>query len=386
MDRAELKKLITNLINQKCEGEYWDFKLKWHDNMDDLIKDIFCFTNTAHFNDCYLIFGVNDNYDVIGVKEERKTLASINDKLQSLEYGSVDIPIVELESIDIDNKIIDILIVKNCDNTPVYLNRTNGKMLKGCIYTREGDKNTPNSGNALISQIEVLWKKRLGLNKSKLEFIKEHLLKKEEWIQSSDESNYKYFDYNIYLPEYIIEEVQEDSKFSKSWFSYMECNSNEYRNVVQIKYNNTVLYGCGITTLDGGRYTTTYPDECLAGKMLDKIGYEICFNYYIKGTMKYCLHKYYLNKLSYCYESSYNDFIKNILIFENRYEFESFHLWVKNNVETIREKMSTIQKIYHLQVDKNEYTEYVENCIKCSQVLQSELNIFRKEQVKHLES
>ena len=31
------------------------------------------------------------------------------------------------------------------------------------------------------------------------------------------------------------------------------------------------------------------------------------------------------------------------------------------------------------------YTEYVENCIKCSQVLQSELNIFRKEQVKHLE-
>ena len=44
----------------------------------------------------------------------------------------------ELESIDIDNKIIDILIVKNCDNTPVYLNRTNGKMLKGCIYTMVG--------------------------------------------------------------------------------------------------------------------------------------------------------------------------------------------------------------------------------------------------------
>lgn len=100
--------------------------------------------------------------------------------------------------------------------------------------------------------------------------------------------------------------------------------------------------------------------------------------------MKYCLHKYYLNKLSYCYESSYNDFIENILIFENRYEVESFHLWVKKNVEAIREKMSTIQKIYHLQVDKNEYTEYVENCIKCSQVLQSELNVFRKEQIKHL--
>ena len=27
------------------------------------------------------------------------------------------------------------------------------------------------------------------------------MLKKEEWIQSSDESNYKYFDYNIYLPD-----------------------------------------------------------------------------------------------------------------------------------------------------------------------------------------
>ena len=89
-------------------------------------------------------------------------------------------------------------------------------MLEGCIYTRVGDKNTPDNGNALISQIEMLWKKRLGLTKPKLDFIKEHLLKKEEWVQSSDDSTYKYFDYNIYLPEYTIEEIEDETNFIKS--------------------------------------------------------------------------------------------------------------------------------------------------------------------------
>lgn len=377
MDREELKNIVNDFIKQKTEGEYWDFKLKWHSDMDDLIKDIFCFTNTTHFKDCYLIFGVSDDYNIMGVSEPRITLASINDKIQSLEYASVDIPIVELETITINNKLIDVLIIKNCDNTPVYLRKRNGKMLGGCIYTRVGDKNTPDNGNALISQIEMLWKKRLGLTKPKLDFIKEHLLKKEEWVQSSDDSTYKYFDYNIYLPEYTIEEIEDETNFIKSWFSYVQCNSNEHRAIVQIKCNNTVLYGCGIITLDGGRYTTSYPEECLMGKTIERLGSEIGFNYYIKGSLKYCIYKYYLNKLSYCYKSSYEDFIENILIFNNDKEFKEFCQWIEKNIDEIIIKISEIKEVYHLEVDKREYVEYVENRIKCCQVLQKELLKFK---------
>ena len=46
-------------IGKGHEGDFWDFKQEWHQDMSELIKDIICFANTAHSENCYLIFGVN---------------------------------------------------------------------------------------------------------------------------------------------------------------------------------------------------------------------------------------------------------------------------------------------------------------------------------------
>ena len=38
---------IDFFIRKGKEGEYWDFKQEWHERIEDLIKDIICFSNTV---------------------------------------------------------------------------------------------------------------------------------------------------------------------------------------------------------------------------------------------------------------------------------------------------------------------------------------------------
>ena len=50
-----IEELIPILLRKGKEGEFWDFKQEWHDKIEDLVKDIICFSNTVHDEDCYLI-------------------------------------------------------------------------------------------------------------------------------------------------------------------------------------------------------------------------------------------------------------------------------------------------------------------------------------------
>jgi predicted HTH transcriptional regulator len=60
---------IIKLINKKAEGDYWDYKQEWHSDNERLLLDILCFANTVHKKDCYLIIGVADNGDIIGLNK-----------------------------------------------------------------------------------------------------------------------------------------------------------------------------------------------------------------------------------------------------------------------------------------------------------------------------
>ena len=41
-----LQATITQLISVQHEGDYWDFKRKWHKNLADLLHDIICLANS----------------------------------------------------------------------------------------------------------------------------------------------------------------------------------------------------------------------------------------------------------------------------------------------------------------------------------------------------
>jgi len=71
-----MHEIVSNLISKKCEGLWWDFKQKFHDDFYDLLHDIICLSNVIHDGERYIIFGISDELDVVGLKSEDKTYTS----------------------------------------------------------------------------------------------------------------------------------------------------------------------------------------------------------------------------------------------------------------------------------------------------------------------
>lgn len=174
----ELRQTVESFIRQSSEGSYWDFKQCWHKDNADLLKDIICMANntTIDMRDGYIIFGVEDKtYKIIGVSEDcnRKNQENIIGFLSSKLWSGEEIPDVDVKTIEIDGKEIDVLIIHNRDVTPYYLLQDYSKntvteksktvLRAGVIYSRVGDRNTSSAECATKQATEFLWKKRFGL-------------------------------------------------------------------------------------------------------------------------------------------------------------------------------------------------------------------------------
>lgn len=61
-----MRNKIKKLIKEKREGEYWDFKAKYHVNKAELLHDIICLSNNLLNNEAYLILGVSDTCNILG--------------------------------------------------------------------------------------------------------------------------------------------------------------------------------------------------------------------------------------------------------------------------------------------------------------------------------
>lgn len=210
--------LIRFFLEQGKEGDCWDFKQEWHENIADLIKDIICFANTVHDENCYLIFGVADDLNVTGMQKPRRKQADIIDAISNLIFAGDVYPVVEVKTVVFDGTELDVLTIFNVENTPIYLKKQYGQMRPGCIYTRIGDKNTSDNGNADMIDIENLWRKRLGLTKPPLEYIYDRLRNKAEWTTS--DNGY----YNVYRPEYTIEIYPNDDDLDAEFYAYAMPN------------------------------------------------------------------------------------------------------------------------------------------------------------------
>lgn len=226
MEYVDLKNEILELIERHAEGEYWDFKQQWHSNNADLLQDIICMANSPANRDCYIIIGVEDKtYIILGVNDEnRKKQQNVIDLLrQKPSWAGGYIPEVYVKTISVDDKELDIIIIKQSDNTPFYLLEDykggGNPIFKGAIYTRKGDTNTPKTSTADLHDTELLWKRRFGLLYNPSQRAKYNVKDLENWrmvgnIEESLKQGYALF-YYLPDPDYVI------------YFIY-ECDKQEY--------------------------------------------------------------------------------------------------------------------------------------------------------------
>lgn len=373
--KMPLPQLIEFFISQGREGEFWDFKQEWHKNTPDLMKDIICFANTVHDENCFLIFGIGDDLSLTGMNEARKKQADILDALSKLDFAGDNKPEISVETINYQGVEVDVLTVHDTIRTPIYLSKTYGKMKQGCIYARVGDRNTPDDGNAEIGVIENLWRKRFGLTQTPLKIIFDALGNKSEWQET--ENGY----YNIYMPEYTIERMDEDDidigRGADEFYSYTQTNESTSYYMMDIKAKGTSLESHQIVVLDSGRLSIPVPEwEFIS---LDQYHRDVIrYKYYIKGSHIEQLMQFMYDPHNSDERWAFEKFEEVILFFDSENEKNSFEEYVKCNKVDLKNRIDGSDEYDYIVTDNEEKTKEYKRSLHASIVLKEMLKEFRK--------
>lgn len=249
---------IIELIKSGFEGDYWDFKFKWHgkatEDKERLLHDIICLANTQSDHDGYLIFGIDDStHDAVGVENDPNRMVTENviSFLRRIPFSAGIRPEVQIKTINYMQHEIDVLIIKNTRNTPYFLSSNFNKVLPANIYTRVGDSNTPINQTADMLHVEHLWKKRFGLLSSPLFRFRDMLFDRDGW--AVDETDYDKY-YYINAPEFTLQyskssdyHVQENYFFADYWPFHEPVFQDMF-----LHYFGTALTKISIVLVDDG--------------------------------------------------------------------------------------------------------------------------------------
>lgn len=110
---------IYELISYKQEGAYWDFKKEWYaeGKLADLLHDIICMANNMENRDAYIIIGIDEENDYkvndLTNANDRKSTQMVVDFLREKKFAGGIRPQVMIESLQMEEGIIDIILVKN---------------------------------------------------------------------------------------------------------------------------------------------------------------------------------------------------------------------------------------------------------------------------------
>lgn len=365
------KQIVEYCLKQRKEGDFWDFKQEWHEDNEELLKDIICFANTVHNEKCYIIFGISDDFKVVGMSLERRKQADIIDMLSRAVFAGGVCPRISVETIQFRGVELDVLAIENVNMTPVYLDRQYGKKLfPGRIYARVKDRNTAFDSNADIQTVEMLWKKRFGLTKSPYDYIMDSLQNIQDWAEGKDEF------YNIYKPEYRIHkhDIDLDSARDDPFYAYTQIDHKVYYSTLDILVNNTIVDSYPIVYLDGARLEIPVPDyEFLHISIAERWEYR----FFVRGDKKFKLLQFMLDPENLEAKYDFNDLMDVVLMFESLEEKEEFKKFVLSNLNELNRYMSNNPKYNYLGVGKDKKEKLIQEDLKRGAALNKMLLIWR---------
>lgn len=260
---------IYNLLQLKHEGDFWDFKKQWHENLAELVHDIICMANSLKDGEKYIIIGVDEENDfqIVDVKNNKKryNTANLSDILRRCPFVGGIRPFVRVEELLIGDKVLDVLVVEDSPYTPFVLaddyshGPANRKktVRQGNVYTRIGDTNTPLNQTADNDKVEALWKKRFHLDKAPLEKMNYFLRDTNGW--SSDENGENY--YYKSAPEYTIslDYEQEEISLKNDFLCRMYIDNSANYSTASLKVFGLPIRHLDCAYMDGWRFMAIKP-------------------------------------------------------------------------------------------------------------------------------
>ena len=342
---------LLELIERHTEGVYWDFKQQWHCTNADLIHDIICMANSPANRDCYIIIGIKDKtYDVLGVdSENRKNQQNVIDLLrQKPKWAGGYIPEVYVKQVLISDKEIDVIIIKQSNNTPFYLledyKNQGNPIFQGNIYTRKGDTNTPKISTADVFDTEILWRRRLGLLYNPSQRAKFYLADLDNWERVDGEKDKfginRYFFYYKLDPDYTIHfksdsdeddseiqnspnDINDDALGSQFYYLFAFCNVSYHTGFsnsqnVLLYYKDILLSSSPVESIDEGR-THIIPPEFFVNP------------YYIEDSFRYLIFEFVFTHWCGNYSGEAKIMLMRVIpLYKNDNEYNEFMNYIKS--------------------------------------------------------
>lgn len=424
MNRASkaLAEEITSLINKKQEGGYWDFKQQWHDSKADLLHDIICLANNMENRDAYLIFGVEDKTcQIIGINEDNNrnrlnTVRVVNFLRDKKFVGDIR-PMARVETIDIEGKKLDILIIENSRYTPFRLsqdfkdrpNKSDGKdtgktVKANNVYTRIQDTNTPIDKTADPDKEERLWRKRLRIDEPAYNKAMYYLENPEDWEKAERDSSDSYIAtdelkypslklcrpawddsyYYRYAPEYSIEFTSYCSGTNNRHFlCLLFPDPTGTLGDVIVKVSNQTIYKYFYLDLDGARAKLIYPRSDVIDFSGNLSDWAFIMSYVVKGSFECIVNEFLIKKQKpdriYSYIKTWKDYV---IQFESEYEKDEFKKYIVSKYDKVMYDQET-QNTYDILLSESississDLLEYHNRVYKDAQVLMREYETWR---------
>lgn len=279
---------IADLVHEP-ESEYLDFKKVYPENNVKFVHDVLCLANSETQNDRFLVFGVANNREIIGLESDPNRLvqSQLIDLLRNSNLNCL--PTIRLDTHSYHGKEIDVLCIGNRKEKPYFLLRDKADRTStvraGVVYTRAGDTNTPINSTADDRKIETMYRERFRIDASPIERLKVYLADTERWTYT-DEEGVTIFHYETF-PEFTISLLDSEQGFSEPWTEGFP-DPTVYRYILRCKYYGTKLYERITVSLDGGRMMEVVPSQRAVELGEDKFRFYYFFK---EGTIEYLLHQ-----------------------------------------------------------------------------------------------
>lgn len=326
MNIQNLSERVIEYISLRHEGETWDFKRQWYDNEDhgkaNLLHDIICMANTIEDEDGLIIIGVDEEngYAIrdVAVDGNRRDTLKMVQFLQDKPFDGGVRPDVQVESLIVDGKIIDVIIVNNSTNVPFYLNKENQKVKAYHIYTRVGDSNTPVDRSADRDRAEALWKKRFGIGKDALQKFRIYLKDVNGWESIDGQQTFFYKTF----PEFRIEIERDEDRCGYEYYCFNQLDSHVGWYFIRLKCHETEINKTSGISLNRGNFFAAVPSDAVQSGS----DYIYC---YVKETLQYDLMRFCLSKMTDTDYDSKARWNECMLVFKSENEKEDFIKYLK---------------------------------------------------------